>query len=163
MSGGAAIRIAAPPEAVYAAVADLRRMGEWSPENWGGEWLDPGRGPVAGATFEGVNRDAREEWRTLVTVTEADPPNRFTFQVAAPGQPGTTWSYEFRADGDGTLVTETFVWHWTPVPDEGFRGRVGRMPIHEAAAAVAAKERHLQAEVDATLAALRLALRTGGT
>jgi hypothetical protein len=163
MSGGGSIRIAARPEIVYAAVADLRRMGEWSPENCGGEWVGAVREPVPGATFEGLNRDAQEEWRTLVTVTEADPPTRFAFQVAAPGQPGTAWSYELRADGDGTIVTETFAWHWTPVPAEGFRGRVGRLPLDAAADAVAGKERHLQAQVDATLAGLRRVLESHRT
>jgi len=34
----ASIEIHASPEAVYALVSDLPRMGEWSPENIGGEW-----------------------------------------------------------------------------------------------------------------------------
>jgi polyketide cyclase/dehydrase/lipid transport protein len=34
----ASIEIHASPEAVYDLVSDLPRMGEWSPENIGGEW-----------------------------------------------------------------------------------------------------------------------------
>jgi Polyketide cyclase / dehydrase and lipid transport len=34
----ASIEINASPEAVYDLVSDLPRMGEWSPENIGGEW-----------------------------------------------------------------------------------------------------------------------------
>jgi Polyketide cyclase / dehydrase and lipid transport len=34
----ASIEIQASPEAVYDLVSDLPRMGEWSPENIGGEW-----------------------------------------------------------------------------------------------------------------------------
>ncbi|MBJ7509613.1 MAG: SRPBCC family protein, partial [Ilumatobacteraceae bacterium] len=29
----------ATPQAVWALVSDLPRMGEWSPENQGGEWV----------------------------------------------------------------------------------------------------------------------------
>ena len=43
----ASIEINASPEAVYDLVSDLPRMGEWSPENIGGEWQDGGSGKVA--------------------------------------------------------------------------------------------------------------------
>ena len=42
----ASIEINASPEAVYDLVSDLPRMGEWSPENIGGEWQDGGSGKV---------------------------------------------------------------------------------------------------------------------
>ena len=42
----ASIEINASPEAVYDLVSDLPRMGEWSPENVGGEWQGGGRGQV---------------------------------------------------------------------------------------------------------------------
>src|SRR6266508_5653038 len=51
----ASIEINASPEAVYALVSDLPRMGEWSPENIGGEWQGGGRGQV-GDRFLGHNR-----------------------------------------------------------------------------------------------------------
>ncbi len=42
----ASIEINASPEVVYDLVSDLPRMGEWSPENVGGEWQDGGSGKV---------------------------------------------------------------------------------------------------------------------
>src|SRR5262249_3904138 len=42
----ASIEIQASPEAIYDLVSDLPRMGEWSPENIGGEWQGGGRGTV---------------------------------------------------------------------------------------------------------------------
>jgi Polyketide cyclase / dehydrase and lipid transport len=42
----ASIAIHASPEAVYDLVSDLPRMGEWSPENIGGEWQHGGSGKV---------------------------------------------------------------------------------------------------------------------
>ena len=41
--------IAAPPESVYALVADLSRMGEWSPETTGVTWLGGAQEPRPGA------------------------------------------------------------------------------------------------------------------
>ena len=42
----ASIEIHTSPEAVYDLVSDLPRMGEWSPENIGGEWQGGGSGKV---------------------------------------------------------------------------------------------------------------------
>ena len=157
MAGGGTVWIAVAPALAYAAVSDLPRMGEWSPENLGGEWLDPARGVVVGATFRGRNHGAPGDWETIATVVEADPPAAFAFCVAPPGEVGTTWRYTFRPSGAGTAVTEAFDWFWTPFP-EGFRGRVGRMPIDRAVAAVRERQRHLEQQVDRTLDALERVL-----
>jgi uncharacterized protein YndB with AHSA1/START domain len=45
--------ISASPESIWALVTDLPRMGEWSPENRGGEWLKGATGPSVGARFKG--------------------------------------------------------------------------------------------------------------
>jgi hypothetical protein len=160
MSGEGTILIAVPPPVVYGAVSDLRRMGEWSPENRGGDWVGPVREPVVGAIFRGANAKPEGGWETLATVIVAEPPFWFAFRVATPGEAGTTWSYELRADAGGTVVTERFEWRWTPRPDEGFRARVGRLPLAQAVDAVAERERHLRAQIDATLPALRQVLET---
>jgi hypothetical protein len=55
----ASIEINASPEAVYDLVSDLPRMGEWSPENIGGEWQG-GRGKVDDH-FLGHNRPGGSE------------------------------------------------------------------------------------------------------
>ncbi len=53
--------IAAPPDAVFELVTDLTRMGEWSPENEGGDWTGDATGPALGATFSGKNRNGAED------------------------------------------------------------------------------------------------------
>ena len=158
MAGQGSVWIAVTPEVAYAAVADLPRMGEWSPENRGGEWLGSANKALVGATFRGQNRGPQGDFETILTVIEADPPARFGFCVAPPGEAGTTWRYSFRPERGRTTVTEAFSWHWTATPAEGFRGRVGRVPIDEAAAMVAERQLHLQAQVDATLARLKVVL-----
>ena len=156
MSGQAETWIAVAPEVAYAAVTDLPRMGEWSPENRGGDWIGSTAQVAVGATFRGNNRSPQGEWETTLTVTEAEPPRRFAFCVAPPGEAGTVWRYLFRPERRGTVVTEAFEWCWTP--GEGFRGRVGQLPIEDAVVLVAQRQGHLQDQVDRTLAALKRAL-----
>ena len=40
--------IDAPAEKLWAMVSDVTRMGEWSPENVGGNWLGGATGPKPG-------------------------------------------------------------------------------------------------------------------
>lgn len=100
--------IAAAPAALYEMVSDLPRMGEWSPENRGGRWAGGARGPKVGATFRGRNRAGWRRWRTVVTVTAADPGRRFAFDVHFAAVPISTWEYTFTAADGGCLVTESW-------------------------------------------------------
>ena len=102
--GEARVHIEASPETVYAMVADITRMGEWSPENTGGEWLDGATSPAAGARFKGKNK-RKGGWTTKCTVTAADPGHEFAFDV---GKGDTNWRYRFEAAGDGTDIIESF-------------------------------------------------------
>src|SRR5206468_4094224 len=96
--------IAADPVKVYNLVSDLPRMGEWSPENTGGRWVGGATGPAVGARFRGTNRHGVAVWMTGVTVTAADPGQRFAFDVDFLGVPISTWEYTFAEDADGCLV-----------------------------------------------------------
>jgi hypothetical protein len=161
MDGAAEVWIGVAPYVAYAAVSDLTRMGEWSPENRGGEWLNgtPGR---VGATFLGHNERDGGTWETTATVIEAQPPERFAFRIATAGEEhGTDWRFELRADGEGTVVVESFTWDWTPLPDEGFRARVGRMPLEAAVREVAAREWLLRDGITKTVARLKVVLEGG--
>jgi hypothetical protein len=154
MSGRGDVWIDATTADVYAAVSDLPRMGRWSPENRGGEWIDAS-GAEVGAMFRGRNVGPTGEFETILTVIEAEAPRSFGFRVAPPGAVGTVWRYVFEPVGEGTLVVETFDWYWTAEPVEGFRGRVGRLPLADAAAAVEDRRAHLLEGVGATLGALK--------
>jgi hypothetical protein len=160
MVGMATVWVRAAPTDAFAAVAELTRMSEWSPESLGGEWLDPTPRGV-GSRFRGRNRGPQGEWETVLTVTEFESPHHFAFVVASPGQEGTTWSYTFEPAAGGTAVTETFAWRWTPLPDEGFRGRIGRMPLPEAEEQVRARQAHLQQSVEVTVRRLKASLEAG--
>lgn len=93
------------PQQVYELIADVTRMGEWSPESAGAEWLtgDPG---AVGSTFRGDNQRPWMKWSTVCTVTVADPGKRFAFAVEANGRPISTWEFEITPRADGCEVTE---------------------------------------------------------
>jgi uncharacterized protein YndB with AHSA1/START domain len=100
------VDIAASPETIYDLVSDITRMGEWSPECTGGEWLDaPGE---VGSRFRGRNRRGPARWSTTARVLVADRPREFSFATMHRGTPATRWTYSFEGDGSTTRVTETF-------------------------------------------------------
>jgi len=100
--------IAAPATEVYATVADITRMGEWSPECSGGRWLGGATGARTGARFRGTNRNGLWRWSTSCTVVTADPGSEISWEVRFLGRPVALWRYRFAADADGnTVVTES--------------------------------------------------------
>ena len=109
--GEARIQIACPPAEVYALVADVTRMGEWSPECYRCEWLGGATGPQEGANFRGYNQWGEMRWSRTATITVATPGKEFAFTtIAEPEFPDSTdWCYRFEARDGGTLVTESCV------------------------------------------------------
>lgn len=106
--------VAAPPDVLFRLVADVTRMGEWSPETTSCRWLPPDTGPVVGARFRGTNRRGPLLWATTCTVTAAEPGRRFAFDVAFGPVPIASWSYDFEPVGRGTRAARTRVTEsWT--------------------------------------------------
>ncbi len=105
------VDITAPAEAIYDLVADMPRMGRWSPECERVEWTGRSRGPVAGATFTGHNRNGRRRWSTHGTVTVADRGREFSFEVRSVlNLPVSSWSYHFEpGDGGSCRVAESTI------------------------------------------------------
>ena len=101
--------IAAPPEKVYAMVADLTRMGEWSPENDGATWLRGATGPRPGAMFRSMNHNGKKKWKTVGRIADADPGRLLSFRITANGLKVAEWRYEFENTATGCRVTETWI------------------------------------------------------
>jgi hypothetical protein len=101
--------IAAPAEKVWGLVADLPRMGEWSPENAGGKWMNGTTGPSLGAVFKGNNRNGLRRWSTKVTVVGCEPAKVFEFAVTSGPLEVANWRYEFENTEGGCRVTESWV------------------------------------------------------
>lgn len=93
------------PAHAYALVADITRMGDWSPETVRARWLDGATSAVTGARFKGTNRLGKLRWSTKPTITVAEPGSEFAFKV--PGRSGAAWSYQFEPVDGGTRVTES--------------------------------------------------------
>jgi uncharacterized protein YndB with AHSA1/START domain len=98
--------IAAPPEAVYAAISDVTRMGEWSEECHACEWHEGFDGPEVGATFDGHNRHGEHEWTSQGKVIEAEPGRAFAFECSMMDFHYSTWGYRIEPTETGSRVTE---------------------------------------------------------
>jgi uncharacterized protein YndB with AHSA1/START domain len=98
--------IAAPPEAVYAAISDVTRMGQWSEECYACEWHEGFDGPAVGATFDGHNRHGDNEWTSQGKVVEARPGEAFAFEVSMLDFHYATWGYAIEPTPTGCRVTE---------------------------------------------------------
>jgi uncharacterized protein YndB with AHSA1/START domain len=98
--------IAASPDAVYAAISDVTRMGEWSDECHSCEWHEGFDSPMVGATFDGYNRNGDKSWTTQGKVIEADPGRAFTFECSVGDVHYATWGYRIRPTAGGCRVTE---------------------------------------------------------
>jgi ligand-binding SRPBCC domain-containing protein len=104
------ITIDQPPEAVYAIVSDVTRIGELSPVCKSGAWDDPAQAGKEGAMFTGHNAIGDYTWDTHCRVVAADPGREFAF--INQGQKGDVelvrWGYTFEPEGNGTKVTESW-------------------------------------------------------
>lgn len=101
----ASIDIAASPEQLYDMVADITRMGEWSPEATGGAWHDGANGEV-GDWFTGTNEAPEREWQRDCQIASAERGRDFTFAVLGVEANCTWWSYEMEPIEGGTRLTE---------------------------------------------------------
>ncbi|MEN3272029.1 MAG: hypothetical protein V7636_790 [Actinomycetota bacterium] len=102
----ATIHIDAPAEKVWAMVTDLPRMGEWSPENTGGEWSGT-TGAALGARFKGTNKGESKSWKTVSKVTACDAPSHFAFDTMVGPVTFARWSYRIAPSPSGGCdVTE---------------------------------------------------------
>jgi uncharacterized protein YndB with AHSA1/START domain len=99
-------KIAASPDAVYAALSDVTRMGEWSEECYSCEWHAGFEGPGVGASFDGHNHHGEHEWTTQGKVIEADPGRAFAFECSMHDFHYSTWGYRIEPTAEGCAVTE---------------------------------------------------------
>lgn len=109
--------IEATPERIYALVADLPRMGEWSPECQRVEWIEGSSQPIEGARFIGHNRGGPKgfmKWSRRGRVLVAKAGSEFAFVTEEGGRESTEWRYLFEPVDGGTRVTESYKVHWIP-------------------------------------------------
>ncbi|MCE4264989.1 polyketide cyclase [Rhodococcus sp. ACPA4] len=97
----ASIDINASPQDVWAIVADLQRMGEWSPQC---KKMKVIGGTVReGAKTLNINRKGLLVWPTTAKVVRFEPNKSVAFRIA---ENRTIWSYNIEATETGTKLTE---------------------------------------------------------
>ena len=106
------LSIAAPAGVVYDLVADLPRMGEWSPECERVTWLGGASCAAEGAHFLGHNRAGWVRWMTQGEVVAAEPGRRLAFEISFGPLKIARWEYLVIPD-DADPSTCTIVEEWT--------------------------------------------------
>ena len=141
------IVVARSAEVLYDMVADVTRMGEWSPV-CRACWWDEGGGPRVGAWFTGRNETPDRTWETRSEVAVADRGREFAFVV---GGSFVRWGYTFTPVEGGAEVTES--WEMLPGGVAMFGERFG----DDAEAQIAERAEAARTGIPMTLAALKRA------
>lgn len=89
------------PEAVWAVVADVTRIPEWSPVCHRVDRLE-------GDRYRGHNKLNGVRWTREFQITESDPPRTLAFSTLFKGEESTRWRYRLEPDGARTRVTEAY-------------------------------------------------------
>jgi Polyketide cyclase / dehydrase and lipid transport len=149
--------VAARPERVWNLVADVTRVGEWSPECIWAAWLaDPGR-PQPGARFTGRNRlPSGFEYEVTCVVTEADRPRAFGWVVlddsGDPARPSSSWRYRIDPlPGGGSRVRQRF----THGPGASYLRAAAATAPNRSAEIIGARRDGLRTNMSATLRAMK--------
>jgi Polyketide cyclase / dehydrase and lipid transport len=105
-----AIEITRSAEDIDVLIADVSRMGQWSPVCRGGTYDEDGE------WFTGTNAMGETRWETRCRVVVADSGHEFAFinQGLEGRVEMVLWSFRFEpVEGGGTKVTQT----WEVLPD----------------------------------------------
>lgn len=140
--------IAATPAAVYAALTDITRMGEWSPETHHAEWNEGYDAPVVGARYTGHNRNGDKEWSIEAEIVELVENERFFFDCNSRGFVFSKWGYSIEPTDAGSRVTE----YWQDLRPEA------ALEVSKSVSGVADRVAHNRAGMEATLERLAAAL-----
>ena len=139
------------PDRLYALVADVTRIGEFSPQ-CRACWWDEGDGPTVGAHFTGRNDDGKRTWETRSRVVAAEPNREFAWEVNGGW---VRWGFTLEPTDGGTRLTES--WAFLPAGIEGFRGRFG----DQADGQIAKRTASAKEGIPVTLAAIKRTAESG--
>jgi Hemerythrin HHE cation binding domain/Polyketide cyclase / dehydrase and lipid transport len=107
--GRTSVVVAAAPGAVWNVVADVTRVGEWSHECVGAEWLDGATAAVPGARFRGRNRSGLFRWGRICEIVTAEPWELTWRTVPTILYPDSTeWTIRLEAVAGGTRIGQSF-------------------------------------------------------
>ncbi|GAA1247478.1 SRPBCC family protein [Oryzihumus leptocrescens] len=129
--------VAAPADLVYDLVADLPRMGDWSPECEKVTWRGGATEAAKGAEFIGHNRAGSIRWVTQGRVVSAERGRNLAFEITFGPMPVARWEYFIVPTAHGCTVVEEWTdrrpgWYRVPA-DKAFgpRLKTNRRGIHK--------------------------------
>lgn len=130
-SGSVTVSMAAPADRVWGLIADVTRIGEWSPECRRADWMDDASGPAVGARFRGHNRWKLNRWSRVCEVLVAEAGRTFAFRTVpgfGPTADSTTWRYDIVPTDGGCEVTQSY--EITTPPKRWFGPVIRRLMPH---------------------------------
>jgi len=97
-------------EQVWDVVSDVTRVGEWSHECRGAEWLGGADRAVAGARFRGTNRQGWARWSRTSEILALDPPHEIVWRTVPMWllPDSTEWRIKVDAAEGGARITQRF-------------------------------------------------------
>ena len=100
----------ATPDAVWALVGDPTRVGEWSHECGGAEWLDGATTAQPGARFRGRNRVGRSKWSRVCEVVTVDAPRELAWRTVPTRlyPDSTVWTITIEPTATGSRIEQRF-------------------------------------------------------
>ena len=140
--------IATSPAAVFSAITDVTRMGEWSPETFAAEWKEGFDHAVEGAVFVGQNRANGNEWTTEAKIVELVENERLFFDCLVGDFVFAKWGYTIEPTDGGCRVTE---YSQNLIPEEMREASAGISGVTD-------RETHNRAGMETTLENLAAAL-----
>lgn len=149
----ASVSVNAPAHSVYSLISDLTRMGEWSPENIGGDWIS-GTPGAAGSRFRGHNRTAERAWSTECEIVAAEPPRLFAWTVlsSVDEADSSRWSFEIDPDRIGCALTQRYVMSKLRY---GLRVQLAELSADQAGAFLARRRATLESDMRRTVWAIK--------
>jgi hypothetical protein len=96
---------------VLAVLSDVTRVGEWSHECRGAEWLDGATTAAPGVRFRGRNRaGVLVRWARVCVIRAVDPPHEFVWETVGPPlmRDSTLWRVRLHPVEGGTRIRQEF-------------------------------------------------------
>jgi len=110
-AGAAEVVVDAAPEAVWAVLADVTRIGEWSHECRGAEWLDGATAAAPGVRFRGRNKvGALVRWARVCVIRAVDAPHELAWETVGPPlmRDASLWRVRLDPVEGGTRIRQEF-------------------------------------------------------
>jgi uncharacterized protein YndB with AHSA1/START domain len=108
--GRVEVTTTASPTSVWEIVRDPTRVGEWSHECKGAEWLDGATEATPGARFRGRNRLKKARWTRVSEIVSVEAPRELAWRTlpSARYPDSTRWTITVEPVEGGSRIAQRF-------------------------------------------------------